>query len=310
MAVHTLQNKGGNLRLHFNPALGGAITAYYAMEGERRIDLLRAAPESDDITVLDVSSFPLTPYSNRIAQGRFIMNGRTYPVGPNFRDEPHPNHGDGWTSEWSLDDKGADSATLSLESGPKEGSPYIYRAEQKFTLGDDFLEIAMEIENKGDETLPFGLGHHPYFPKTDDAILTAGLTHVWDSEAMIPTTLRAVPPEWDFSQGRALNDVGQPVNGFGGNDYIDGCFQGWNRKAQVRWPSQNAAVNISADPLFSHFVIYVPQDNFICAEPVSHATDAFNLHERGAPDVGFKTLAPGEKMSGKMRFAYAKLTTG
>lgn len=310
MATETLKNKAGTLCLQFNPQLGGAITAYYALEGGRRIDLMRPAPESGDVTVLDVSSFPLTPFSNRIAQGRFGMNGTIYPVGPNFRDEPHPNHGDGWTSEWTLESKKDNSATLSLESGPKPGTPYIYRAQQTFTLGDDYLDIDMTIENKGKETLPFGLGHHPYFNKDDDTVLQANLTHVWDSEMMIPTTLRAVPTEWDFSKGRRLSDqVGAPVNGFGGNDYIDGCFQGWDRKAEVRWPSKNAAVKISADEIYSHFVIYVPQNNFICAEPVSHATDAFNLADRGEKNVGFRTLAPGETMGGKMRFAYAKLTT-
>lgn len=301
--MHHIINRSNNLALEFNPDVGGSITAFYSILNGVRVDLMRPAPKTANYTELDVSSFPLTPFSNRIAGGKFTFDDKEFSVGPNFRDEPQPNHGDGWTSKWSIEKQTPHSVTLGLKSGPKALTPYVYSASQTFTLNENGLSIDMSITNNGQETLPFGLGHHPYFRKTPGTILKANLSHVWESSAMIPTNLVPVPEEWNFSHGKNLTtEIGAPVNGFGGNDYIDGCFQGWDRKAEILWPEDKMGVRIESDLLFSHFVIYVPQADFLCAEPVSHATDAFNLSHRGEKDVGFKVLKPNESMSGRMTF--------
>ena len=46
-------------------------------------------------------------------------------------------------------------------------------------------------------------------------------------------------------------------------------------------------------------VIFTPAgEDFFCAEPVSHCTDAFNLAAAGADGTGMAVLAPGAELSG------------
>lgn len=303
--MNQIQNSAGTLFLKFNPAVGGSITRFFVVRDGKEIDLMRPAPVSGNYTVLDVSSFPLTPYSNRIDHGKFAFGGREYKVGPNFREEPHPNHGTGWTSQWSVEKQESDEVTLTLSRNDNPHSPYVYYARQTFKLSNTGLSISMSIRNDGPEALPFGLGHHPYFRKTPETRLMANIQRVWESNAMIPTQLVDVPEAWDFSKGRNLSsEIGAPVNGFGGNDYIDGCFVDWDGNAEIEWPEDHAKLQIQADDLFRHFVIYVPQGNFFCAEPVSHATDAFNLADKGHKDVGLTILQPNQAMSGIMNFNF------
>ncbi len=52
--------------------------------------------------VRGMAAYPLIPFSNRIANGRFTFAGRTYQLARNFGDEPHAIHGVGWTSVWNV----------------------------------------------------------------------------------------------------------------------------------------------------------------------------------------------------------------
>ena len=59
---------------------------------------------------------------------------------------------------------------------------------------------------------------------------------------------------------------------------FDHCFAGWNRQAQICWPSQNLTLTMTASEALSHLVVFTPEDmDFFAVEPVSHANNAFNM---------------------------------
>ena len=60
----------GDLRLALDPALGGALLSF--RKGD--VDLLRPTPAGAS-DVLETACFPLVPYANRIADGRFVPTG-------------------------------------------------------------------------------------------------------------------------------------------------------------------------------------------------------------------------------------------
>ena len=66
------------------PSLGGALG--YLRLG--RFELLRPWDGSD--SVRRSACYPLVPYSNRIAHGRFSANGQAQQLRGNFGDHPHP----------------------------------------------------------------------------------------------------------------------------------------------------------------------------------------------------------------------------
>jgi len=87
---------------------------------------------------------------------------------------------------------------------------------------------------------------------------------------------------------------------------MDHCFDGWDGRAELHWPETGVRLEIEAEPVFGHLVIYVPPGREIfCVEPVSHVNDGFNLLERGVAGTGVRVLAPGERLAGSVRFGVA-----
>ena len=54
-------------------------------------------------------------------------------------------------------------------------------------------------------------------------------------------------------------------------------------------------------PLLSHLVVHrPPQGAYLCVEPVSHVTNAFNLAAKGMAGTGSMQLVCGETINGPM----------
>ena len=140
--------------------------------------------------------------------------------------------------------------------------------------------------------MPAGIGHHPYFIRTDGVTLRARLDHVWlPDERKIPQQRVPLPAAWDFADGRRLASVD-----------LDHCFGGWDGRAELHWPELDLTLVIEAGPIFRHLVIYVPPgQDFFCIEPVSQVNDGFNMLERGVEGTGVRVLAPGETLAGTIR---------
>ena len=92
------------------PEIGGAVSRF-AVDGA---DVLRPAP-ADTMDVLQTACFPLVPFANRIANGRFTFDGRTIQLPKNFGDHSHVLHGQGWQNPWRTIAQDETSATLAFE---------------------------------------------------------------------------------------------------------------------------------------------------------------------------------------------------
>jgi hypothetical protein len=63
---------------------------------------------------------------------------------------------------------------------------------------------------------------------------------------------------------------------------------------------------IEADPVFGHLIVYVPPArDFFAVEPVSHMNNAVNRPD--VTDNGLRHLAPGERLTGSVRFSVEAL---
>jgi aldose 1-epimerase len=281
----------GPFELELCPGLGGSITAFR----HRGRDVMRPAGSVffADRDPREASSFPLVPFSNRIAHGRFGFRGRGYELPLNFPPEPNAIHGDGWQHPWTVSEARTRRAVLDF-AHRAAGTPLDYRARQTFALDPDGLEVTIEVVNAGRGAMPAGLGLHPYFSRSAGVTLRARLDHVWLADALkLPTRPAPLPANWNFSNPRPLAAV-----------EVDNCFGGWDGAAQIHWPETALTLAILAEPLFGHLVVYVPAGReFFCVEPVSHVNDGFNLLERGVEGTGVRVLAPGERSAGKVRFA-------
>ena len=108
----------GDWRLTLAPDLGASILSLTW----RGRDILRPAP-GDATDPLSTGNFPLVPYANRIAQGRFAWDGAdiTLPGTPGF--EPHALHGIGWHQPWAIERQSDHATRLALSCEPSPEWP-------------------------------------------------------------------------------------------------------------------------------------------------------------------------------------------
>jgi aldose 1-epimerase len=283
----------GFLRLALVPHLGGAIAGFWR-EG---VAILREMPAEAlaDSLVRQTSSYPLIPYSNRIAGGRFSFDGVDYRLGLNFGDHPHSVHGNAWQRPWRVDEVEPSRCRLTFHHRPMgheaEGWPFAYRAEQLFTLDEDGLTIRLSLENEDGRPMPAGFGLHPFFPKRPGTSLRFATVGVYrNGPDSLPAGNDPVPDEWNY---RTLRPLGEPK--------LDNCFNGWDGQAEIRFEDDNLVLRMEADPVFGHLVVYVPSGrDYFAVEPVSHMNDA--IHHLDIAGNGLKILQPGETLAGTVRF--------
>lgn len=265
-------------RLTLAPRQGGAIRAY---EWRGHQVLRPAAAGGDD--PFEAACFPMVPFVNRIAHGRFEFGGRLVQLERNWSADPHPIHGQAWRRPWSIATATPSGAVLIFDGGADEW-PWRYRCEQRLRLDDEGLCVALTLENLGVTAMPAMLGLHPYFPDPKHARMQARLPRVWRTDAAaLPITQIETPPGWAFEPGRPLDAVA-----------LDHCFAGWDGVASLEWPEYRVAMQAARCP-FLH-VYSPPAQDFFCVEPQTAAPGAL---ERGEAAV----LGPGERLAIEVRFS-------
>ena len=302
MSIVTLA--AGDGRVELAPDVGGAIASFTF----RGADMLRPTPNDARVAgnVRAFACYPLVPYSNRIAGATLRFAGRDHPLARNFGDSPHAIHGVGWQRPWRIVAQSAAAATLDLDHDPaRDGAtawPFAFRATQALAIasGADMavLTMSLAITNTGAAPFPFGLGWHPFFPKTDGATLGFSAGGVWENDAtQLPVRHVPVPAMWRFEPPRALAAA-----------TLDNVFTGWIGSARIAWPARALAVTIDADSACDRLVVFVPAGrDFLAVEPVTQMTDAFNRHAAGEATTGTRVLEPGAAFSCTMRLRAASL---
>jgi len=288
----TIHLQSGRQRLPLVPAIGGSVAAFFAEGPGGRVDWLRPMPEAARAAgdVLEAACFPLFPFSNRIRRGAFAFEGRDVRMVHRY---DNAEHGHGWLSAWRVEGSCADRATLALERRASADWPFAYRATQEFLLHPGRLEMRIAIRNTGAIRMPAGMGIHPYFPRTPRTTLRAGIDAIWETDAeVLPTELVPAAPPRDPRAGLAVDQVA-----------LDNCFAGWDGRAEIDWPERKAGLSMRAAGPLGFLVVYTPPgEPYFCAEPVSNATDAFNLAAAGRGDTGMVVLAPGEEAAARVSF--------
>jgi aldose 1-epimerase len=286
-----LHLQDGEASVVVTPEYGGAILGWM----DDRTPVLRR-PVPDAILRGDVrgfACFPLVPFCNRIALGRFTWKGRSYQLDRNFGDHPHTIHGVGWQRRWNVRDVTRRATTLALhhDATGDRAWPFPFDAELSYALFGSQLRIGVTVTNRHSGPAPAGIGLHPYFARRAGVTLRFKADGVWISGSdALPIRHEPIPHEWDHANGL-------PV----GRARLDNCFTAWNREARIDGIA--GSMTIAADAAFRPLQVYAPpQYDFFCVEPVSHVPDAIN---RGAPPPGHEMhmLRPGESLAGSVTIA-------
>ncbi|PNU03719.1 aldose 1-epimerase [Novosphingobium guangzhouense] len=267
-----IQLRSGSSEATLLPHLGGSIGSF-AVGGRDILRPTSAAAESP----LDAACFPLVPYANRIADGRFSFAGEDYAVPQNVAGFEHPIHGLGWIMPWMVRAEDTDRAVLACIHAADAHWPWDWMATQTFVLEDGALHVTLEVVNRSDRAMPCALGQHPYFVREPGAQVTFAAQGVWLSDArMIPSVTAPADTFGDFAGGA----VPDPVM------LTDNCWFGWQGEARL------GTVKVTA-PQAGFVHLYAPPgEDFMCIEPTTAMPDAF-----GRAEGGMTALEPDETLA-------------
>lgn len=263
--------RAGALEAALSPSLGGGLL--WLTHGGT--DILRHTAEGET-SPLGFASFPLVPYANRIANGRFSFRGGVHQMPLNFGDHPHSLHGHGWQTGWSVERQSENEALLSLRHEADARWPWSFQVDHHVALTPDTLSMALTFLNLSSEEAPVGLGFHPYFQSDDATLLQFDAGEVWLSTPdLLPE--RAVDADHfgDWSTGASVR----------GDMLIDNIYGRWTGTATIT-RGNGLRIGLKAEGADWLHVYRPPDLMAFCLEPVSHMPDAINSD-------GMEMLTPG-----------------
>lgn len=292
-----IEIKAGHHRVGIYPALGGAIGYWLCQDIPIFYPLLNShlAKRANQI----IAAYPLLPYSNRIAEGKFEFEGRKYQLDPNALNEKDAIHGNGWEREWELDSFSTNSVIMSLSHDPATDSkkqwPFSYKAQIKYTILETGLSIHLSIQNTDRCNQPIGLGFHPYFPRKSKVEVGFTAKSVWNNgNDGLPQGRMSIDGRWAFDHMRALSQ----------HEQLDNCYAGWDNFAFIRWEYANAYLTVTTSHIFEHLVLSNPENKpYFTLEPVTNMNNAINMPE--ISDRGLTILKPGQTLEGDIYYSFS-----
>ena len=255
----------------------------------------------------------LAPWANRLDEHSFYANGTRFELdrglGNYLTDDlGQPIHGLLWRCpHWSVERlEATDSAAIAqtrLEFGAHGNLmaqfPFEHRIDLSFRLGARQLEVRTAIRNTGRSPMPVSVGFHPYFRLHDSARdrwrVCLAANSVWDLDARFIPTGERTPIGEVFANPSALRLSGEAL------DHVFGDLRsGSTGTARFSVAGHRERLEVVYGTGYPAAVVYAPQGHgreFICFEPMSGITNAFNLAHKGK-FAHLPVIAPGESWHG------------
>jgi len=233
----------------------------------------------------------LGPWANRIDGDAYFINGKKYRLNPdlaNFQRDANqkPIHGLlRYSSLWRVIDVRADdggawvSSRLEFWKYPDLMAqfPFAHTVEMTYRLVNGALEVETTLQNHAAEPMPVAIGFHPYFqlhdaPRDEWRVRVAARDKLALSPQLIPTGERTPVrfPDPLPLKGAQLDDV------------FSNLITGPDGRAEFSVEGKREKITVTYGPKFSVAVVYAPPGKgFICFEPMSAPTNAFNLAHTG-----------------------------
>lgn len=282
----------GTLRAVVAPDEGATLLAVQVRRGGAWLDV---SPNcTGGKPAMKQCSWMMLPYSNRIENGAFTFEGKTYQLN---NPKGHAIHGDTMRRAWRVDGSKPAALRCSLRSAdsPDFNWPWPVEFAAEFALeGNEFVQ-RLVIRNRGTTAIPTGFGWHPYYNRTltqaEEPVLmqmsTAGIYPDTNGNC-IPAGPPAPPTaDFDFTKPRAI-----PTD-----RKFDHCFSGYDGKGSIAWPKSGVKVSYDCSANVTHLVFYSPPDKpWFAVEPAANANNGVNLLAKGDPSHGIITLPAGEEL--------------
>lgn len=272
---------------------GAGLNRYEIPFKESYFNLINGYNQKTDFEKL-YNSVILAPFPNRIKDGQYAFEGKTYQLPINQVKEQNAMHGLLFDKTFKIESMQTKNnqayLTLSyLYKGDADGYPFPFKCKVSYIWNpEQFLNISVSIENTGQTALPAGFGWHPYFTfpdVVDKLALQLNCTHQYKvDERMIPTMETQT-----FDGFQNINLINETQ--------FDDCFAlPQNKTIATTLKDKNNGIELSiiletGKHQYNYIQIYTPKDRkSIALEPMTCMPDAFNNGE------GLWKLQPEEKI--------------
>lgn len=314
--------------------LGATVHRLWVTGGDGvRRDVVLSHP--DPASLLASTSYlggTIGRYANRIAHGRFDLDGRTVQLGTNDRGHLVHSGPEGFdVRRWSVEEQGDDHVVLTLTSPDgDQGFPGELRVRARFAVTADAVEL--ELSATTDAPTPVCLTSHAYLNLDGEGsgtidgqwLAVAGAAYVEVDATGIPVPGPPAPVEgtpFDLREPRRLGGVVRlahpQLDDAGGIDhhYVLDPGEGVRPVAWLTSPATRTRLVLSTDQ--PGLQVYTG-NGLDGSEPSS----AGGWHRQGdglalepqvvpdtpnRPDLGDATLRPGETWSSTVRWTFERL---
>lgn len=272
---------------------GATLTSWAIVEEGLPVELVDGYREERELVAQHgVRSGIMTPFTNRLRDGRYSFDGQEYDLhGSSPTDPDLVLHGLLREHDFSVDEieTTTHSGRVRLSSAALDGSipgyPFVVRVNIEFEFTISGLRVRITGVNAGPSDAPYASGWHPYFRLGDAPIERL--------ELLVPSTVRVLTDDGLIPrEGRAafavVDDDGtgfrtaRPI----GQDVIDSCFTGLQGveggpfHTLLHDPASGRVLDVWQERGSMHVYTadHLERDPraSIALEPVERLTDAFN----------------------------------
>jgi aldose 1-epimerase len=248
----------------------------------------------------------LVPWPNRVAGGRWSLDGREQQLDLTEPAKGNASHGLLRYTAYRVVEREPHAVTLGATVFPQHGYPFQLDTTVRHELVVDGMVVTHTITNVGADRAPFAVGSHPFFRvgDHDPATLTvtlAAATRYETDEASIPVgTSPVAGTEFDLSQSPRLGDLDLDTGYRDVEPDADGI-----RTTTFTAPD-GSATELWQDASFEYVQVFTPR-NFprggvkglaVAAEPMTAPANALVSGE------GLRWLDPGETWTGSWGVRY------
>jgi len=297
--MKTVTIKGGGYEAVILPEFGANCIAL--THGASRASLLRS-PETEEafLAAPNLYGMPLLFPPNRIQDGRFTFEGRTYTFPVNEPERQVHLHGELYQTAFALEAQSEESVVLTYratEEEPYLAFPHAFCVRIAYRLDASGLEQTVTVANESGETMPVGLGFHTAFPllflqgsRGEDIRLQGELGPEYGRDPDRLLTVWDPLPESETHQA-IENGTFCPCGG------VSAQYRcGESRVMRIMDAVSGSAIVYEVSDTYASWLTWRPQgSDFLCLEPQSWLVNA-----PYAPDpavAGLKSVAPGESIS-------------
>lgn len=286
----------GDYTARICPEMGGNLIQF--SHGQLGVEAMRTPPDAETLRANpNVYGMPLLFPPNRIVDGTYTFQGRTYTFPINEPARHNFIHGTLSQTSMAIVDKAADVAEASITlqyqataDAPYLAFPHAFTVTLAYVLHTkNGLTQCVTVQNNSAMDMPFGLGFHTAFhaPPNSRVSATIGRECLIEQGRFRPTgAYLDTSPQRDLLLGEGLPPQAGPVSNLYENR--GGCVV-------IQHADPAAQVIYEVDEGYRFFMLWnqnAAQD-FFCPEPQTWTVDAPNSplpHE----ETGFDAIAPGD----------------